>query len=93
MRLTELGIDAGHVLTTTDLVKGEHVYSAATGITDGDLLRGVRYHAGGATTQSLVVRSRSGTVRTIDANHRPTKVRDYTPHLTGTRNPAHNGQH
>ncbi len=74
-------IDAGHdldrVLLTEDLVSGEDIFFTATGITDGDLLRGVRYRAGGATTQSIVMRSKSGTVRMIDAYHRLDKLREY----------------
>jgi fructose-1,6-bisphosphatase II len=74
-------LDAGHdldrVLMTDDLVKGNNVFFCATGVTDGDLLRGVHYRAGGATTQSLVMRSRSGTIRTIDSWHSLTKLRDY----------------
>lgn len=75
-------IDAGHdldrVLTTEDLVSGENVFFCATGVTDGDLLRGVRYSGGGAETQSIVMRSKSGTVRMIDAYHRLTKLREYS---------------
>ena len=75
-------IDAGHdldrVLTTQDLVSGDNVFFAATGVTDGDLLRGVRYCRGGATTQSIVMRSKSGTVRMIDAYHRLTKLREFS---------------
>ncbi|MGH3566491.1 MAG: class II fructose-bisphosphatase [Pseudonocardia sp.] len=74
-------LDAGHdldrVLTTTDLVRGDNVFFCATGITDGDLLRGVHYRAGGCTTQSIVMRSKSGTVRMIDGYHRLTKLREY----------------
>jgi fructose-1,6-bisphosphatase II len=74
-------IDAGHdldrILVTEDLVSGENVFFTATGVTDGDLLRGVRYRAGGATTQSIVMRSKSGTVRMIDAYHRLDKIREY----------------
>ncbi|GAA4398892.1 class II fructose-bisphosphatase [Tsukamurella soli] len=81
-RLADLGIDPDHVLGTLDLVKGEHVYFAATGVTDGDLLRGVKYRADGATTQSIVMRSRSGTVRMVDATHRLTKLRSYAPMFT-----------
>ncbi|BDH56157.1 class II fructose-bisphosphatase [Tsukamurella sp. PLM1] len=76
-RLADLGIDPNEVLGTMDLVKGEHVYFAATGVTDGDLLRGVRYRADGATTQSIVMRSKSGTVRMVDATHRLTKLKTY----------------
>ncbi|MBF6436829.1 class II fructose-bisphosphatase [Nocardia cyriacigeorgica] len=75
-------IDAGHdldrVLSTEDLVSGENVFFCATGVTDGDLLRGVRYYGGGASTQSIVMRSKSGTVRMIDAYHRLTKLREYS---------------
>jgi fructose-1,6-bisphosphatase II len=75
-------IDAGHdldrVLTTRDLVSGENVFFTATGVTDGDLLRGVRYSGGGAHTQSIVMRSKSGTVRMIDAYHRLEKLREYS---------------
>ncbi len=74
-------IDAGHdldrVLTTNDLVTGDNVFFCATGVTDGDLLRGVHYRSGGATTQSLVMRSKSGTIRTIESWHSLTKLRDY----------------
>ena len=75
-------LDAGHdlsrVLTTEDLVTGDNVFFVATGITDGELLRGVRYAAGGARTQSLVMRSKSGTIRMIDSEHRLTKLRAYS---------------
>ncbi len=68
------GYDLEKVLTTDDLVSGDNCFFAATGITDGDLLRGVRYERTGARTQSLVMRSRSGTVRMIDARHRIDKL-------------------
>ncbi|MDQ0992825.1 class II fructose-bisphosphatase [Streptomyces sp. V3I7] len=75
-------IDAGHdldrVLTTEDLVTGENVFFVATGITDGELLRGVRYGSETATTDSIVMRSRSGTVRRIDSEHRLSKLRAYS---------------
>ncbi|CRK61615.1 Fructose-1,6-bisphosphatase, GlpX type [Alloactinosynnema sp. L-07] len=75
-------IDAGHdldrVYLTDDLVRGDNVFFCATGITDGDLLRGVHYRAGGCTTQSIVMRSKSGTVRMIDGFHRLTKLREYS---------------
>lgn len=75
-------IDAGHdldrVLSTEDLVSGDNVFFCATGVTDGDLLRGVRYYGGGASTQSIVMRSKSGTVRMIDAYHRLTKLHEYS---------------
>ncbi|MFB7596039.1 class II fructose-bisphosphatase [Streptomyces sp. NPDC056160] len=75
-------IDAGHdldrVLTTEDLVTGENVFFVATGITDGELLRGVRYRSESATTDSIVMRSKSGTVRRIDSEHRLSKLRAYS---------------
>jgi fructose-1,6-bisphosphatase II len=75
-------LDAGHdltrVLRTDDLVSGNNAFFCATGITDGDLLRGVRYRAGGCTTQSIVMRSKSGTVRMIEGFHRLTKLREYS---------------
>jgi len=74
-------IDAGHdldrVLTTDDLVTGDDVFFVATGITDGELMRGVRYRAGGATTHSLVMRSRSGTIRSITSDHKLDKLKAY----------------
>lgn len=72
----ELGYDLDKVLTTDDLVKGDNCFFAATGITDGELLKGVRYEPGVVHTQSLVMRSRSGTVRTIDAVHRINKLQN-----------------
>ncbi|MEV8595921.1 class II fructose-bisphosphatase [Streptomyces sp. NPDC052012] len=75
-------IDAGHdldrVLTTEDLVTGDNVFFVATGITDGELLRGVRYRSETATTDSIVMRSKSGTVRRIDSEHRLSKLRAYS---------------
>ena len=75
-------IDAGHdldrVLTTDELVRGEDVFFVATGITDGELMRGVRYRAGGASTHSLVMRSRSGTIRSITSEHRLEKLRPFS---------------
>ncbi|MFC9278827.1 class II fructose-bisphosphatase [Streptomyces collinus] len=75
-------IDAGHdldkVLTTEDLVTGENVFFVATGITDGELMRGVRYRSETATTDSIVMRSKSGTVRRIDSEHRLSKLRAYS---------------
>jgi fructose-1,6-bisphosphatase II len=75
-------IDAGHdldrVLSTDDLVSGDNVFFVATGITDGELLEGARYRAGGATTHSLVMRSKSGTIRTIHSDHQLTKLRAYS---------------
>jgi fructose-1,6-bisphosphatase II len=72
----EAGYDLGRVLDRDDLVSGNDVFFSATGITDGDVLEGVRYpHAGGATTESLVTRSRSGTIRRIRAIHDRAKLR------------------
>jgi fructose-1,6-bisphosphatase II len=77
----EKALAAGHdltrVLTTDDLVRGDENFFVATGITSGDLLRGVRYRAGGAYTQSIVMRSKSGTIRVIDSYHRLEKLRRY----------------
>lgn len=72
----DLGYDLNQVLSTDDLVKGDNCFFAATGITDGELLKGVRYEPGVVHTQSLVMRSRSGTVRTIDAVHRIDKLQN-----------------
>src|SRR3954454_3070199 len=71
------GYDLDEVLTTEDLVAGDNAFFAATGITDGELLHGVHYDSRGATTESLVMRSKSGTVRSIDARHRLRKLREY----------------
>jgi fructose-1,6-bisphosphatase II len=73
----DAGLDLTQVLTTDELVRGNNVFFCATGVTDGDLLRGVHYRAGGCTTQSIVMRSKSGTVRMIDGYHRLTKLREY----------------
>lgn len=72
------GCDLAQVLTTDDLVKGDNCFFAATGITDGELLKGVRYEPGLVHTQSLVMRSRSGTVRLIDAQHRLDKIGQFS---------------
>jgi fructose-1,6-bisphosphatase II len=79
----ERGIDLSQVLTIDDLVKGEDVFFAATGVTDGELLQGVRISRGKATTESLVMRSRSGTVRTVSARHDQAKLREVTGGLYG----------
>jgi len=77
-------LDAGHnldpdfILETDDLVTGDDCFFVATGITDGELMKGVRYRAGGATTDSLVMRSRSGTIRRITSDHRLSKLRAYS---------------
>jgi len=75
----DAGYDLDEVLDVDRLVSGNDVFFAATGVTDGDLLQGVRYtRAGKATTESLVMRSRSGTVRTVSARHDQAKLREVT---------------
>jgi fructose-1,6-bisphosphatase II len=76
-RLVEAGYDVNRVLTQDDLVAGEDVFVAATGVTSGALLRGVRLSAAGAETESIVMRSRSGTVRRIAAYHPSEKIRRF----------------
>ena len=71
------GYDLDKVLTLNDLVSSNNCFFAATGITDGDLLQGVRYSANGATTQSLIMRSKSGTVRQVNATHRLDKLQAF----------------
>jgi fructose-1,6-bisphosphatase II len=68
-RLVDAGYDVDRVLTTDDLVAGEDVFVAATGVTSGALLRGVRYTHDKVITESMVMRSRSGTVRRVEAEH------------------------
>jgi fructose-1,6-bisphosphatase II len=77
-RLVEAGLDPARVLTTDDLVAGDDVFVAATGVTTGSLLRGVRYEPNGVVTDSIVMRSRSGTVRMIQARHHLEKLQAYT---------------
>ena len=72
------GLQLGQVLHTDDLVRSNNVFFVATGITDGELVRGVRYRGGGATTESLVMRSKSGTIRRVTSQHRLTKLRAYS---------------
>jgi fructose-1,6-bisphosphatase II len=74
----EAGYDFDKVLTMDDLVSSEDVFFAATGITDGELLQGVRYFGDGASTDSLVVRGMTGTVRQITATHRIDKLRRFS---------------
>jgi fructose-1,6-bisphosphatase II len=72
----DAGYDLYKVLTCDDLVQGENAFFSATGVTDGDVLQGVRYQGDrGATTESLVMRSRSGTVRRVHARHDRAKMR------------------
>ncbi len=78
----EKAVAAGHdldrVLTTDDLVRGDNCFFVATGVTSGDLLRGVRYRSGTAFTQSIVMRSKSGTIRVIDSYHKLEKINLYS---------------
>ncbi len=76
--LVDAGYDPERVLTTDDLVGGDNVFVAATGVTDGALLRGVRFTPGGAMTDSIVMRSRSGTVRRIEAQHALDKLERFS---------------
>jgi fructose-1,6-bisphosphatase II len=77
-KLLDAGYDLDRVLRTNDLVSGEDVFVAATGVTTGALLRGVRYVRDGAITDSIVMRSRSGTVRRIEARHNLSKLTHFT---------------
>lgn len=91
----ELGYDLEAVLTTKDLVDSPDVFFAVTGITDGELVQGVKYFGSGASTHSLVMRAKSGTVRDIRAEHRWEKLMEYSdieydrpvPMLKGRRKP------
>ena len=71
------GYDLDKVLSADDLVRGDNVFFAATGITDGDLIKGVEYRGDDAITQSLIMRSKSGTVRIVDGIHRRKKLAQY----------------
>jgi len=89
-RALDRGYDLDRVLTTEDLVSGDNVFFCATGVTDGDLLKGVQYYGGGCTTQSIVMRSKSGTVRMIEAYHRLSKLNEYSAvDFTGDLSAAH----
>jgi fructose-1,6-bisphosphatase II len=77
-QLVTAGYDLDRVLFTDDLVEGDDVFVAATGVTTGALLRGVRYVRGGAITDSIALRSRSGTVRRIEARHQLSKLEQFT---------------
>jgi len=80
----DAGYDVTKVMTHDDLVKGENCFFSATGVTDGDVLRGVHYEGSrGATTESLVMRSRSGTVRRIASRHDRDKLRQLTGYRLG----------
>ena len=86
-RLLDAGLDPAKVLYTNDLVAGEDVFVAATGVTTGALLAGVQYTPGGAVTDSIVMRSRSGTVRRIMAQHALEKLSELTGFEVSLRNP------
>ncbi|MEO3793547.1 class II fructose-bisphosphatase [Nonomuraea sp. B10E15] len=77
-RAVDAGHDLGQVLTTSDLVRSDDVFFAATGITHGELMQGVRFRAGSAVTESLVMRGRSGTIRKIESEHQLWKLRAYS---------------
>jgi fructose-1,6-bisphosphatase II len=74
----KLGLPLGKVLTIDDLVKGDDVFFSLTGVTDGELVRGVRFLPGGARTETLAMRSRSGTVRRIQSRHNLNKLMRYS---------------
>ncbi len=76
--MIDAGFDLDRVMTQDDLITSDNCFFAATGLTDGALLRGVRFDSRGARTQSLVMRSRSGTVRFVDAWHRVSKLREFS---------------
>ena len=78
-KLLDAGYDVERVLDTTDLVGGDNVFVAATGVTSGTMLRGVRYERGGASTDSIVMRTGSGTVRRTQAEHTPKKIKEFAP--------------
>ena len=85
--------DLDRVLTTNDLVNSDHCYFVATGVTNGDMVRGVSYHKNSATTRSLVMRSKSGTIRHIESVHQLAKLQeysvlDYTPKTNPVLAPA-----
>jgi len=77
LRALDAGHDLDRILTTADLVTSDNVFFVATGITDGELLRGVRYQGGRAETHSLVMRSKSGTIRLLESEHRLDRLQDY----------------
>ncbi|WKD59547.1 class II fructose-bisphosphatase [Corynebacterium caspium] len=77
-RVIAAGYDLNRVFSTNDLVNSDNCYFAATGVTNGDLLGGVSYRADGATTQSLLMRSKSGTVRYLESRHHLQKLQEYS---------------
>lgn len=95
-KLLAAGYDLSRILYQDDLVKGDDVCFAATGVSDGDLLRGVRYTAGGASTNSMVMRSRSGTVRYLETFHRwsrPSLTNLPLEHTRTGSSPTHHDSH
>ena len=79
--LVSAGYDLGRVLKTNDLVGGSSVIVAATGVTDGSMLRGVRYEGDGASTESIIMRTGSGTIRRVQAEHVSEKLNHFAPKL------------
>lgn len=77
-RAQAAGLDLDQVLSTNDLVSGDNVFFVATGVTDGELVRGVHYEQGRASTHSVVMRSKSGTIRYIQSEHLLTKLKVYS---------------
>jgi fructose-1,6-bisphosphatase II len=77
-KAVDAGLDVDAILGTDDLVKGDNCFFAATGITNGDMVRGVSYRANGAVTRSLVMRSKSGTVRHVEGRHKMEKLREFS---------------
>jgi len=77
-RALEAGHDLDRVLTTGDLVTGDNIFFCATGITDGEIMEGVRYTSDGPTTHSIVMRSKSGTIRDVRSEHRLSKLSTYS---------------
>ncbi|MEV4296950.1 class II fructose-bisphosphatase [Microbispora rosea] len=78
LKALDAGLDLDQVLTTDDLVRSDDVFFAATGITDGELMHGVRFQGGAAVTHSLVMRGRSGTIRKIESEHQLWKLGAYS---------------
>ncbi|ANE03630.1 class II fructose-bisphosphatase [Corynebacterium crudilactis] len=77
-KAADAGLELNKVLHTNDLVSSDNCYFVATGVTNGDMLRGVSYRANGATTRSLVMRSKSGTIRHIESVHQLAKLQEYS---------------
>ena len=84
-RAADAGLNLNQVLGLDDLVKGDNVFFSMTGITDGDLLQGVRYTGDSVITESLVMRSKSGTIRRVRAEHRLQKLMQYSQIAYETR--------